>query len=132
MTRDKISNEAIIKVLNKQGGLLKQSAKKIGIARSTLYLWIYGRKSKDESKVLEPDEELIQAVKDAREDMIDYAEGALKKKIKEGDNTSIIFYLKTQGKDRGYVERQEYAEHKEQELFPEDEHDEDGTFIEDN
>jgi hypothetical protein len=31
----------------------------------------------------------------------------LDKGMKDGNMTAIIFYLKTQGKSRGYVERQE-------------------------
>lgn len=37
----------------------------------------------------------------------DYVEGKLFSEIKKGNITAIIFYLKTQAKDRGYVERQE-------------------------
>lgn len=50
-----------------------------------------------------------QACDDAREKMIDYAEGALYKQIQEGNITAIIFFLKTQGRKRGngYSERTE-------------------------
>ena len=50
-----------------------------------------------------------QACDDAREKMIDYAEGALYKQIQEGNITAIIFFLKTQGRRRGngYSERAE-------------------------
>jgi len=51
--------------------------------------------------------EVQRAIDDARERTTDLAEGKLFQKINEGDNTAIIFYLKTQGKRRGYVERQE-------------------------
>jgi len=37
----------------------------------------------------------------------DFVEGELYKQIKRGNIAAIIFYLKTQAKDRGYVERQE-------------------------
>jgi predicted transcriptional regulator len=52
-----------------------------------------------------------QACDDARERMIDYAEGALYKKIQEGDTACIIFFLKTQARKRGngYSERTEIA-----------------------
>ena len=48
-----------------------------------------------------------QAVMDARESMIDIAEGRLYQNINSGDNTAIIFFLKTQAKHRGYIERYE-------------------------
>lgn len=50
-----------------------------------------------------------QAVTDARESMIDIAEGRLYQNINSGDNTAIIFYLKTQAKHRGYIERYEHT-----------------------
>lgn len=43
----------------------------------------------------------------AKQSGLDMAEGKLMKKINDEDTTSILFYLKTQGKDRGYIERQE-------------------------
>ncbi len=46
-----------------------------------------------------------QACVDAREGMIDRAEGRLYQNIDNGDNTAIIFFLKTQAKHRGYVEK---------------------------
>lgn len=51
--------------------------------------------------------ELWEVVEEAREMMVDDAEAVLQRKILQGDTTSLIFYLKTQGKQRGYVERQE-------------------------
>lgn len=47
------------------------------------------------------------ALKEERERVTDIAELALFTKIQEGEAWAICFYLKTQGKDRGYVERQE-------------------------
>ena len=42
-----------------------------------------------------------------KEKVLDMAENALLTKIKDLDTTSILFFLKTQGKKRGYIERQE-------------------------
>ena len=50
---------------------------------------------------------LAQAITDEREALKDFAESKLFSQIDEGNTTAIIFYLKTQAKDRGYIERQE-------------------------
>ena len=52
-------------------------------------------------------ERLQKHLKQIREDSLDYVEGKLFENIDEGNTSSIIFYLKCQGKGRGYVERVE-------------------------
>ncbi len=43
-------------------------------------------------------------LKESEEALIDFAESKLMENIQNGDNTSLIFFLKTKGKNRGYVE----------------------------
>jgi hypothetical protein len=50
---------------------------------------------------------LMAALTDARESMLDNAESMLYKKVLEGSTPELLFFLKTQGRNRGYVERQE-------------------------
>jgi hypothetical protein len=63
-----------------------------GIGRSTYYRW------------LAEDECFREKLEICKEEMIDLAETALLEKIKKGDTISIIFFLKTIGKSRGYIE----------------------------
>ena len=44
----------------------------------------------------------------ARESSVDLAESELMKAIRAGNMTAIIFFLKTQGRSRGYVERSDH------------------------
>jgi hypothetical protein len=37
------------------------------------------------------------------------AESQLHKQMKDGSTSATIFYLKTKGRKRGYIERQEFA-----------------------
>lgn len=50
-------------------------------------------------------EETKKAYANETESVLDLAESKLIENIKDNDNTAIIFYLKTKGKNRGYVER---------------------------
>ena len=47
------------------------------------------------------------AIDDARETMVDNVESALYREVLNGNVTAMIFWLKTQGKRRGWVERTE-------------------------
>jgi len=85
----------IIKALKETNGLLTMAAAKAGIGYRTVCRYVAEYPSVKE------------AAQDAKEAMLDFTEGKLYSKIRDGDNTAIIFYLKTQGKSRGYIERQE-------------------------
>ena len=50
---------------------------------------------------------LQQVLKDARECFIDFAEHKLREHIEKNNLVATIFFLKTQAKHRGYVERPE-------------------------
>ena len=47
------------------------------------------------------------ALEQARQGMLDNVESAFYAKVLGGDTTAMIFWLKTQGKRRGWVERTE-------------------------
>jgi len=85
-----VIEQAIVKAF----GNLSAASKSLDIERPTLYKWI-------------EQDGLEQAVQEGRNSRLDFVEGKLDQKIDSGDTTAIIFFLKTQGKSRGYVERQE-------------------------
>ena len=53
------------------------------------------------------DEEIAEALKLERERTKDFVENKFFEQVKNGNMTAIIFFLKTQCKDRGYSERKE-------------------------
>jgi hypothetical protein len=58
-------------------------------------------------RLIEKYDSAQEALENEKEGMKDFTEGKLYQKIEAGDTTAIIFYAKTQMKDRGYVERKE-------------------------
>ena len=90
----KPERSVIEKAIVKAFGNLSAASKSLGVDRVSLYKWI-------------EQDGLEQAVIEGRNSRIDFVEGKLDQKIDSGDTTAIIFFLKTQGKSRGYVERQE-------------------------
>jgi len=89
--------KAMLEALEKSLGVITQACKVVGVHRSTHYEW------------LKTDEEYKTAVEELSEVAIDFAESHLHKLIKDGNPAATIFFLKTKGKGRGYVERQEIA-----------------------
>ena len=92
-----LTAQKLIKALHESNGLMTFAAKRAGVSYATVKRYVAEFPS------------VAQAVVDAKEGMLDFAEGKLYGKIKDGDNVAILFYLKTQGKARGYIERQEFA-----------------------
>jgi hypothetical protein len=87
--------KAMLLALEQSLGIVTSAAKEVGIDRTTHYLW------------LKDDEKYKAAVDSIQDITLDFAESQLHKQIKDGEVTSTIFYLKTKGKKRGYVERVE-------------------------
>lgn len=87
--------KAMLEALRKSLGVVTRAADLIQIDRRTHYRW------------LKEDTEYAAAVEDLEMVALDFAESKLHKLIDGGNPTAIIFYLKTKGKGRGYVERQE-------------------------
>lgn len=98
----------ILEALIEFNGIVTNACNSIGLARSTFYNW------------LNTDNEFKKEVEDIQDVAIDFVESKLMEKIngvkimgreyiyeQPPSDTAIIFYLKTKGKKRGYVERSE-------------------------
>nr|DAS49651.1 MAG TPA: putative terminase small subunit [Caudoviricetes sp.] len=91
-----ITIEKIVEVYEKKGCNISATCRALDITRQTFY----NRKSKSKR--------LQELISEADEALLDFAESKLVEKINDGDTTSLIFFLKTKGKKRGYIERTEH------------------------
>lgn len=91
----KVSIKRIVEAYNKKGCNISATCAALGISRQSFYNY------KDSS------EKLREQIEEADEAILDFAESKLMEHIDDGDVTSLIFFLKTKGKARGYVERTE-------------------------
>jgi len=97
MDKTEQHKKAMLEALEKSLGVVTTACRSVGIGRTTHYMW------------MENDPEYKAAVDDLENVALDYAETKLHSQITKENPTAIIFYLKTKGRKRGYVERQEIA-----------------------
>lgn len=94
-TNSTTNKREFLEALKRCAGNVSEATKHVPIHRTTHYLW------------LESDPEYAAAVDAIKESLIDRAEGVLHSLIGEGNVPAVLFFLKTQGKRRGYIERTE-------------------------
>ncbi len=95
MTKTDILKANLLESLEKALGVVTTACKTAGCSRETFY------------KYCREDEEFKTKVEDVSNITLDFAESQLHKQIMDGNTTATIFYLKTKGKNRGYIERSE-------------------------
>lgn len=91
----KKEKEAFLQNFKDGRGIVSYACSKTGISRATYYNWINS------------DKEFKNACDEINESVIDVVESKLLSSINDDNLTAIIFYLKTKGKKRGYVEKVE-------------------------
>ena len=89
------NKKKVLEALEKSFGVVTTACKAVGVSRTQFYQW------------LKDDAEFKKQVDDINNIALDMAESQLHKQIINGNTSATIFYLKTKGKNRGYVERQE-------------------------
>ena len=94
-----ITKEAFIIAYKENFGNITISCESAGVSRSSYNVWVkndpeFARKLAE----IEPEEI-----------MLDFGEHKLMERIAKGDTLATMFLLKTKGKRRGYIERQEVA-----------------------
>jgi len=91
----KFTPEQVAEALNKCDGLVFQAAKKLGCDHKTVQNYINRH-------------DVCRLAREQKQgENLDEAEGQLMRAVRKGEAWAICFMLKTQGKARGYVERQE-------------------------
>jgi poly-gamma-glutamate capsule biosynthesis protein CapA/YwtB (metallophosphatase superfamily) len=90
-----LKKNAMLEALKKSLGIVTKAVEMVGIDRQTHYNWL-----KDDADY----KAKVEALDDV---VLDFAESKLHQSINNGSDTATIFFLKTKGKKRGYIEKQE-------------------------
>jgi hypothetical protein len=92
MDKNRQYKKAVLEAMEKTLGIVTQACKMAGVGRSTFYKW------------LAEDDDFKKQVQEIDNVVLDFVESKLHKQIDGGNPTSTIFYLKTKGRKRGYIE----------------------------
>ena len=87
--------QLLLKELENSFGIVTLACKNLSVSRQTHYRWY------------KSDLEYKNKVDELTNIALDFAETQLYKLIEQGNTQAIIFFLRTKGKRRGYVEKQE-------------------------
>jgi len=93
--RTKMKKRILLENFYQNLGNISYLCQQIKISRKTYYEW------------LKKDAVFAEEIYLQEEALIDYGESQLFKLMNSDNPAAVIFFLKTKGKDRGYVERQE-------------------------
>lgn len=93
----KEKQEQFLSHFRKSHGIVSFACQQVGITRACYYKW------------RENDPKFREKADEIEEETIDHVESKLYNAIDKGELTAIIFYLKTKGKKRGYVEKAEQS-----------------------
>lgn len=83
----------VLKAIKRSGGFISSVAKNFDVSWATMNAFINN------------DKELLLAITNEKQVLLDIAENALIRKIMEGQDWAVKYYLSTQGKRRGYTTR---------------------------
>lgn len=93
MKKGDLTAETVEAKLRELNGNMAAVGRHFGVTRQAVWDFVHKRVT-------------LQAVaKDIREGMKDHAESALQAAVLRGEAWAVCFFLKTQAKDRGYVEK---------------------------
>lgn len=95
MDKLETKKQTFIECLKANVGNVTKACEQMKISRQAYYNW------------LNDDYEFRENINNIDEFILDRVEQALLQQIENGNITGIIFYLKTKGKKRGYVEKVE-------------------------
>tara|TARA_R110000803_G_scaffold149081_4_gene214513 strand:- start:3439 stop:3765 length:327 start_codon:yes stop_codon:yes gene_type:complete len=96
MNKVEHNKKALLGAMEQSLGIVTMACKKVGIGRTTFYNY------------MNTDEDFKKDIDDISEIALDFVESQLHIQIKGGNTSATIFYLKTKGKNRGYIERMEH------------------------
>jgi len=83
---------ALLEALEQSLGIVTPACKEVGIGRDTFYRWY------------KEDDVFKASVDDINNITLDFVENQLLRKIKDGSERSILFYMRYRGKGRGYTD----------------------------
>jgi len=89
-----LKKETFLAALLSSDGNISKACGQTNISRTTIYDWI------------KKDDKFQEKVSYVNEELLDMAEDQLLTMIRNGNLTATIFYLKTKGQARGYIEKQ--------------------------